>query len=56
MLSSDNKKFGGFGNIDEGIRHFTQHDELYADDHKGWLKLYLPARTCQVLRYRHNNK
>ena len=56
VLSSDNKKFGGFGNIDEGIRHFTQHDELYADDHKGWLKLYLPARTCQVLRYRHNNK
>ena len=47
VLSSDNKKFGGFGNIDEGIRHFTQHDELYADDHKGWLKLYLPLAPAR---------
>ncbi|MYM12460.1 alpha amylase C-terminal domain-containing protein [Muribaculum intestinale] len=50
ILSSDNKDFGGFGNIDEGVHHFTQPDPLYAPDHKGWLKLYLPARTCQVLR------
>lgn len=51
ILSSDNKDFGGFGNIDEGVHHFTQPDPLYAPDHKGWLKLYLPARTCQVLRF-----
>ncbi|WP_300935772.1 alpha amylase C-terminal domain-containing protein, partial [uncultured Muribaculum sp.] len=53
ILSSDNKDFGGFGNIDEGVHHFTQPDPLYAPDHKGWLKLYLPARTCQVLRFHH---
>ena len=50
VLSSDNPEYGGFGNIDEGVHHFTQHDELYAKDGKGWLKLYLPARTCQVLK------
>ncbi len=52
VLSSDSPEFGGFGNIDEGVHHFTQHDELYAPDGKGWLKLYLPARTCQVLKKR----
>jgi len=52
VLSSDNAEYGGFGNIDEGVHHFTQHDELYAHDGKGWLKLYLPARTCQVLKKR----
>lgn len=52
VLSSDNAEYGGFGNIDEGVHHFTQHDELYAPDGKGWLKLYLPARTCQVLKKR----
>ncbi len=50
VLSSDNPEYGGFGNIDEGVRHFTQHDGLYAADGKGWLKLYLPARTCQILK------
>lgn len=56
VLSSDNRDFGGFGNIDEGVHHFTQPDPLYAPDHKGWLKLYLPARTCQVLRFHHPHK
>jgi 1,4-alpha-glucan branching enzyme len=50
VLSSDSKDFGGFGNIDEATHHFTIHDPLYASTGKGWLKLYMPARTCQVLR------
>lgn len=50
VLSSDNPDFGGFGNISEDVHHFTQHDPLYGDTGKGWLKLYLPARTCQVLK------
>ncbi len=50
VLSSDDKQFGGFGNIDDTTHHLTQPDPLYAGEHKGWLKLYLPARTCQVLR------
>lgn len=53
VLSSDDKRFGGFENIDDSQHHFTMPDPLYADEHKGWLKLYLPARTCQVLRAVH---
>ena len=49
-LDSDAKKFGGFGNINDNVEHFTQHDSLYASTGKGWLRLYLPARTAQVLR------
>ena len=32
------------------MNHLTEHDGLYADAHLGWLKLYLPARSAQVLR------
>ena len=35
----------GFGNIDDSIHHFTQPDPLYSPSGKGWLKLYMPART-----------
>jgi signal transduction histidine kinase len=37
-------------NIDSGVKHLTEYDGLYADAHLGWLKLYLPARSAQVLR------
>ena len=50
VLSTDNPKFGGYGNIDEKVDHLTQYDELYAPIGKEWLKLYLPARSAQVLR------
>ena len=50
MLSTDNPDFGGYGNIDEHINHLTQHDELYSPHGVEWLKLYLPARSAQVLR------
>ena len=49
-LSTDNPDFGGFGNIDEKVRHLTLNDPLYAPTGKEWLKLYLPARSAQVLR------
>ncbi|MDE6086569.1 MAG: alpha amylase C-terminal domain-containing protein [Muribaculaceae bacterium] len=49
-LSTDNPAFGGFGNIDEKVRHLTVHDSLYAPLGKEWLKLYLPARSAQVLK------
>ena len=52
VMDSDSERYGGFGNIDEAVKHFTQHDELYAASHLGWLKLYLPARSVQVLRLR----
>ncbi|MBD5217532.1 MAG: 1,4-alpha-glucan-branching enzyme [Bacteroidales bacterium] len=50
VLSSDNADFGGFGNIDETVRHFTTPDPLYSPAGKGWLKLYIPSRTAQVLK------
>lgn len=50
VLSSDNPAFGGYGNVDETVEHFTQPDPLYSPHGVEWLKLYLPARTAMVLR------
>jgi 1,4-alpha-glucan branching enzyme len=50
VLDTDAKEFGGFGLNDDSVRHFTNHDPLYAKDRKGWLKLYLPARSALVLK------
>ncbi len=49
VLNSDAITFGGNGLVDEGVAHFTQPDALYAPDNKGWLKLYIPARSALVL-------
>lgn len=50
ILNSDAPCFGGFGITDDSVRHFTSHDPLYAPDGKGWLKMYIPARSAMVLR------
>ena len=50
VLDTDAMRFGGFGNVDDKVRHFTAPDPLYHPAGKGWLRLYLPARTAQVLR------
>ena len=50
ILDTDDKKFGGFGLNDKSIPHFTQYDPLHVKYNKGWLKLYLPARTALVLK------
>jgi len=50
LLDSDAPRYGGFGNIDESVHHFTQDDPLYRDSHLGWLKLYIPARSALILR------
>lgn len=50
VLSSDNPAYGGFGNIDEKVKHLTQPDDLYSPNGIEWLKLYLPTRSAQVLR------
>ncbi|MCH5221186.1 MAG: alpha amylase C-terminal domain-containing protein [Muribaculaceae bacterium] len=50
VLSSDSKEFGGFGNIDENVEHFTKPDSLYASAAVERLPLYLPTRTAVVLR------
>ena len=50
VLNTDDKKFGGFGLNDDSVKHFTLFDPLLARDGKGWLKLYLPARSAMVLK------
>lgn len=50
VLNSDAKEFGGFGIADDNVHHFTQPDPLYKPSGKGWLKLYMPARSAIVLR------
>ena len=50
VFDSDDARYGGYDNIDSSMSHLTEHDGLYAAAHLGWLKLYLPARSAQVLR------
>ena len=50
VLSTDSPLFGGYGNVDETVRHFTTPDPLFEPHGVAWLKLYLPARSAQVLK------
>ena len=50
VLNSDDPAFGGLGLADDSVPHFTMPDPLYSPSGKGWLKMYLPARSAQVLR------
>lgn len=56
VMNSDSPEFGGHGNISDDVKHFTLHDELYSKYGVSWLKLYLPARTAQVLRLKKTRK
>ncbi len=50
VLNTDAKEYGGNGFADDSMSHFTNFDPLLKRDGKGWLKLYLPARSAVVLR------
>jgi 1,4-alpha-glucan branching enzyme len=50
ILNTDAIEFGGNGLNDDSVMHFTNFDPLYEKDGKGWLKLYLPARSAVVMR------
>ena len=50
VLNTDSWEYGGFGFVDESVKHITLADPLYEKDGKGWLKLYIPARSALVLR------
>ena len=52
VLNTDAKDFGGNGLADDNVKHFTNYDPLYEKVGKGWLKLYIPARSAIVLRNR----
>lgn len=50
VLNTDAKEFGGNGFADDTVEHLTTFDPLYEKEHKGWLKLYIPARSAVVLK------
>ena len=50
LLNTDAKEFAGFGLSDDTVEHFTIPDEGYLGKDKGWLRLYLPARSAVVLQ------
>ncbi len=50
VLNTDAPEFGGYGFADDSVEHFTNVDSAYSGQHKGWLKLYIPARSAVVLR------
>lgn len=50
VLNTDDAIFGGNNLVDPNILHFTDADPLYKKEKKGWLKLYIPARTAFVLK------
>ena len=50
VLNTDAPQFGGNGLADDSVRHLTNFDPLLKRDGKGWLMLYLPARSAVVLR------
>ncbi len=52
VLDTDDPKFGGFGLNDASVEHFTHHDAIYEKEGKGWLKIYIPARSAIVLQKR----
>ena len=50
VLNTDSKLYGGHDLADDSVRHFTNYDPIYERDGKGWLMLYIPARSAVVLR------
>ncbi len=50
VLNTDAKEFGGNGFADDTMTHLTNYDPAYIDEHKEWLKLYIPARSAVVLK------
>jgi len=48
LLDTDDKKYGGFGNIDHSVGYYTQR--IGGVSGANWLKLYLPSRTALVFK------
>ncbi len=49
ILNTDNHKYGGYDNIDEGKIYFTERMPYNRNQYQ--LKLYIPARTAFVMEY-----
>ena len=50
LLNTDDVLYGGNGFNDDKVIHLTNYDPVLARDNKGWLQLYLPARTACILK------
>jgi 1,4-alpha-glucan branching enzyme len=50
VLNTDSPSFGGFGLVDESRDYFTFNAVQNNPSGKGWLMLYLPARTAMALK------
>lgn len=51
-LNTDNPAFGGNGLTDDTVKHFTNFDPIYKKQGKGWLQLYIPARSAVILKHK----
>ncbi len=49
LLNTDDVNFGGHGLNEDDLKHFTNWDRDLSKSGKGWLQLYLPARSACVL-------
>lgn len=50
VLNTDALEYGGQGLNDDSLTHFTNYDPVLEEEGKGWLQLYIPARSALVLR------
>lgn len=50
ILNTDAVEFGGFARVNDLIEYNAPLDPLYADQEKGWLRLYVPSRSALVLK------
>lgn len=50
LFCSDEGRFGGGDLVDLSVEHFTLCDPELNYDGRGWLSLYIPARTAFVLK------
>lgn len=49
LFCSDESRFGGYDLVDLSVPHFTLCDHELTFEGRGWLSLYIPARTAFVL-------
>ena len=51
VLDSDAEDFGGYAQNDDEVEHDTMYSKELEPEGKGWVRLYLPARTALVLKH-----
>lgn len=49
VLNTDSKEFGGYAIADDSVDHPTLFDKELHSEGKGWMQIYIPARSAVVL-------